>query len=337
MKIHVLANDGSPLNVTMSTLMGTDPAQIGVGGAELAILTLCELWAKRGDEVVFYNNPREFGKSPFEQRNITDFSPSEDRDILMAFRSPNPRIEGARGMKIWWSHDQATTGSFKDFAPKVEKIIVNSPFHADYFKKMYGIENTIIIDEPVRTWEYERKDIQKVSKRCIFCSVPDRGLKELLGMWQRIYHEVPEASLVITSDYRLWGVGYRGNEHYVNMAMRIPNVTFLGAVPRPRLVEEQLKAELLTFPNTYAELFCYAVVECGIAGALPITTPSAALDTTNMGIFARQEQFADTVIRTLLLPQEELVKLQKAVRDASFIRFSPERILKEWDTKVFGL
>jgi glycosyltransferase involved in cell wall biosynthesis len=121
------------------------------------------------------------------------------------------------------------------------------------------------------------------------------------------------------------------------MAMRIPNITFLGAVSRPQLVQEQLKADLLTFPCNYDELYCYAVVESGIAGAFPITTPIAALNTTNLGVFATREQFADTVIKTLLLPREELAKLQKAVRGASFIRFSPERILKEWDTKVFGL
>lgn len=336
MKIDVLASDGSPLFVTMSTLMGTDPKQVGCGGSEYAILTLCELWAKRGDKVRFYNNPREFGKSPFEQCNISDFHPMDERDVLMIFRSPNPRVEGARGMRIWWSHDQYTINSFKDFAPKVEKIIVNSPFHADYFAKTYGITNTIIIDEPVRTWEYERTDIQKVPKRCIFCSVPDRGLKELLEMWPRIIGAVPEASLVITSDYRLWGANFRGNERFVQSAMGMPGVTFLGAIPRPRLVEEQLKAEVLPYFCTYNELFCYAVAECEVAGALPITTEIGALTTTNMGWFATKEQFANVVIEALNKnPWTGLAG--GVIRGMARDRFSPERILKEWDTKVFGL
>jgi hypothetical protein len=334
MKIDVLANDGSPLGVTMATLMGTDPKQIGCGGAEYAILTLCELWAKRGDTVRFYNNPREFGKSPFEQCNINSFNPAEDRDVLMVFRSPNTRIAGARGLRIWWSHDQYTISSFKDFAPKVEKIIVNSPFHAEYFKNTYGIENTIIIDEPVRTWEYER-DIPKVPKRCIFCSVPDRGLKELLQMWPKIVGAVPEASLVITSDYRLWGTNFRGNEQYLRTAMGMPNVTFLGAVPRPRLVEEQLRAELLTFPNNYGELFCYAVAEAECAGVLPITTHGSALDTTNMGWFATLEDFVNTTIFALETPMDGITG--RLFKQRALDRFSPERILKEWDSKVFGL
>jgi len=334
MRIDVLAADGSPLGVSLKTLMGTDPKQIGVGGAEYSILTLCELWAKRGDTVRFYNEPRPGWESPFAQLPLVAFNPSDDRDVLMIFRSPNNRAMGARGLRIWWSHDQYTQGSFKDFAPKVEKIIVNSPFHADYFAKTYGITNTIIIDEPVRTWEYEQ-NIPKVPKRCIFCSVPDRGLKELLQMWPKIIGAVPEASLVITSDYRLWGTNFRGNEQYIRTAMGMPNITFLGAVPRPRLVEEQLKAELLTFPNNYGELFCYAVAEAEVAGALPITTHGSALDTTNMGWFSTIEDFVNTTILALETPMDEITRglfKQKAAE-----RFSPERILKEWDTKVFGL
>ena len=38
--IHVLANDGSPLGVTEKSIFGED-GRVGVGGAELALLTMC--------------------------------------------------------------------------------------------------------------------------------------------------------------------------------------------------------------------------------------------------------------------------------------------------------
>ena len=47
MKIDILANDGSPLGVTMNSVWGKD-GRIGVGGSELAILTLCEGWTEMG-------------------------------------------------------------------------------------------------------------------------------------------------------------------------------------------------------------------------------------------------------------------------------------------------
>ena len=331
MRIHVLIAEGSPIGVTTATLQGDDPHQPGCGGAELALLTMCELWSKRGDEVNLYNDPRGLNKSPFQQSPIHDFDPGAPRDILVIFRSPNARAIGATGKKIWWSCDQYTIGSFKDFAPKVDKIVTISPFHAAYFKENYGIENTITIDLPVRTWEYEQ-DIPKVPKRCLFSSVPDRGLGELLGMWPRITEAVPEASLVITSDYRLWGIGAPMNNQYVAMIPGLKNVTMRGAIRRSELVQEQLKAEYLLYPSCYEELFCYAVAEAEVAGALPITTHIGALDTTNMGLFAKMDNFASMTIQAL---SDTDVFSSGILHYQAKNRFSPERILAEWD-KVFA-
>ena len=334
MKVDILTSDGSPIGVTMATLMGDDPHQIGCGGAELAILTMCELWAKRGDEVTLYNSPRGFDKSPFHQANIGDFNGQQDRDVLICFRSPNYQVDGAKGKKIWFSCDQYTQGSFKDFAPHVDKIVTISQFHADYFKNTYGIENTTVIDLPVRTWEYEDIWGMKVPYRCLFSSIPDRGLGELIRAWPNIVNTIPEASLVITSDYRLWGVGAPMNNQYVAMLSNLKNVTMRGAIRRSELVKEQLKAQLLTYPCSYSELFCYAVAEAECAGALPITTKVGALPTTNEGWLVEPGDFTNAVILALETPMDGITKsiwVQELLK-----RFGPERILAEWD-KVFAL
>ena len=333
MKISVLCNDGSPIGVTCETLQGDDPHQPGCGGAELALLTMCELWAKRGDDVTLYNNPRGYDKSPFHQSTINDFNGEQDRDILICFRTPNNRVNGARGLKVWWSCDQYTIGSFKDFAPTVDKIVTISQFHADYFKKEYGIENTTVIDLPVRTWEYQDIFGMKVPKRCLFSSVPDRGLGELLKVWPKIVGAIPEASLVITSDYRLWGIGAPMNNQYCAMIPGLKNVTMRGAIRRSELVQEQLKAQLLTFPCNYSELFCYAVAEAECAGALPITTKIGALPTTNEGWLVEPGEFVNAVILALETPMDGIT--QSVFRDNLLKRFGPERILAEWD-KVFA-
>ena len=52
----------------------------------------------------------------------------------------------------------------------------------------------------------------------------------------KIKEMIPDASLVITSDYRLWGVGSPMNQQYVQAFMMMEGVEFLGAVPRERLV-----------------------------------------------------------------------------------------------------
>jgi glycosyltransferase involved in cell wall biosynthesis len=339
MRIDVLANDGSPLGVSEASINGED-GRMGVGGAELAILTLMAGWADAGHDVTFYNDPQHNHKSRFRHAPMSLFSPRESRDILIVFRSPNRRAENANGKKIWFSTDQYTVGGFAEFAQHVDKIVTISPFHAEYFRDTYQIENTTTIDLPVRTWEYN-KIIPKVPHRMIFCSVPDRGLAVLADGYDYIKQHVPDASLVITSDYRLWGASSPMNEKYLRRFMGKPDVVFLGAVGRPKMIEEQLMAEVHAYPSTYPELFCYAVAECQMAGALPVTSTIGAIRTTNMGIQVDGDPFdphwvrtyADVVISTLL--DTEIRNKQDDVKRLANSRFSLDRILSEWD-KVFS-
>lgn len=340
MKVSVLCNDGSPLGVTMKTLWGTD-GHVGVGGAELAMLTMCEEWTKAGHEVVLYNNPKEGGASPFEQRSIASFDANEERDVLIIFRSPNVRsIPVDNCLKVWWSTDQMTTGDFKRFSETVDKIVCISPRHADFFASVYGIINTIVVDLPVRIDDYDNVIVPKVPKRLIFTSVPARGLDNLRRIYPIIQREVPDVSLVLTSDYRLWGAG-AGNEQFRVSWMGVPNVEYVGAIPRRELIIEQLKSQITLYPGNYDELFCIAIAESQYAGSYPISSGAGSLTTTNMGTVFQVDAndprndmtFAKEVVYLLNNP-EELEEKQNMVRSLAYERFRPGAILDQWD-KVF--
>lgn len=339
--IDVLCNDGSPLGITLATLLGTDPHQIGCGGAELALMTLCQGWHDAGHKIRVYNTPRVINGSPFPQYPVDTFIPKEDRDILIIFRSPNPRILGAKGRKIWFSTDQYTVGDFREFAKEVDKIITISQFHANHFKSEYEIEETMVIDLPVRTWEYEQ-EVPKVKNSLLFCSVPDRGLEIMAKVYPNLKRQIPDLSLTITSDYRLWGVGHAGNEGYIRKFLGQDGVSFLGAVNRNDLVHEQQKAQIQSYPSVYPELFCYAVAECSVAGALPVTSDIGAISTTNMGVLVTgnpnssewQSVYVETIIR--VLNSKDLPMIQKEVQEKAKSRFSLSRILKDWDERVFN-
>jgi glycosyltransferase involved in cell wall biosynthesis len=341
-KIHVLCNDGSPLGVTEKTMRGED-GRMGVGGAELALLTMCSAWQFYGNEVTLYNDPKEGGVSSFRQCTLDEFHPNDDRDILIVFRSPNRRIDGAKGKKIWWSCDSYTVDDFKEFRGHVEKVVNISLHHAKYFKDMYGIPDGIAIDLPVRTWEYERKPV-KIPKRCIFTSMQDRGVMELHAVWPRIQREVPEASLVITSDWRLW-VDWASEEQIRAFKLSYahhPNVTYRGAVPRSELVQIQQEADIHLYPCTFEEMFCISVAESQVAGVLPITTDAGALPTTNMGRVIHgnpsDEVWREVFVRNAieLLTDPKLEQKQEYVREASRRRFSIETILNRWEEKIFS-
>ena len=342
-KIDFLCNDGSPLGVTMKTLWGED-GKMGCGGSEYAMLTLCEQWTKEGHEVCLYNNPRERGASPFEQKTLEEFHPQEDRDILIVFRSPNTRAIGAKGRKIWFSCDQFTNRQFpfEQFAPHVDEIVCISPYHAVYFRDIYGIEDTTVIDLPVRMQDFPT-DIEKVKNRVIFTSVPDRGLMHLHAIWPLIKRDVPDASLVITSDYRLWGIDQPRNSQYRVHWVMADGVQFKGAMLRREYLEEICKADIFAYPAKAenAELFCISAAEAQYAGAYPVTSDQGALATTNMGtVLSGDPDRVDfrnnfvKVVTTLLSDRENLKENQKSVSQKISKRLNLNTISKQW-SKLF--
>lgn len=343
MKISVVANDGSPLGVTMKSLHGTD-GRFGVGGAEQAILTLCEAWHQRGDDIIFYNDPLEQDASPFPQRPISDFNPDEDRDIVIVFRSPNPRAIQGKGKKIWFSCDQRTVGDFSLFAGSVDEVVTISPFHAFYFEDVYGITNSKVIDLPVRVWEYD-PNTEKVPNQILFSSVPDRGINQLAEIWKLVEAKFSDAKLVITSDWRLWDANLPATmtvPYRIKFA-QYQSVSYLGAIPRRELVQIQCQSQILAYPCVYPELFCYSVAEASVAGAYPITSDIGALATTNMGLMFKgspdsgewQEAFAQRIVDLLSQPSVLVAEQQRVMSEARE-RFSIETVLAKWDAVFNG-
>lgn len=337
--IHILCNDGSPLGCSSRTIYG-DSKRLGVGGAELGLITMCEGFTKRGHSVILFNDPWEANASPFEQRAVRSFDVNEKRDFLIIFRSPNSKsIPVNNCKKIWWSCDQYTQGSFSHFYPTVNQTVVISPFHAQHFLQQYGIKKVTITDLPVRTWEYEQ-DVERIKHKFLFASVPDRGLEVLWRIWPKIKQEIPDACLSITSDYRLWGAATPMNEKYKIRWAAYKDFKFLGAINRKDLIREQLSSDILCYPSTYYELFGIAVSEAQVAGCYPITTSIGALETTNMGTVVKWNAndlrgdglFVQALLETLNDPNYE--KRRKDLQKKAIERFNLDTILDYWEREI---
>ena len=342
MNLDILCHDGSPLGVSLRSLWGED--QIGCGGSEYALLTLCEEWAKAGYVIRLYNDPRDPNGSPFEQLPLDAFEPNGKRDVLITFRSPNDKSIVSNGLKVWLSCDQYTQGDYRKFAPFMDKIVCISKFHKNYFDTTYGIKNATVIDLPIRVHDLDGIDVEKRSNRLIFTSVPDRGLQYLRQAWDRIKKEVLDASLVITSDYRLWGLQEPKNEKFRQQWIGQKDVAFVGAIKREQLIREQLAADIFAFPCSYEELFCISLGEAQCCGAYPVTSGVGALETTNLGtIIAGNpaeprdgfvKKFSSEIIE-ILKDKDALKEKQEKVQREAIERFHPDNILEQWNDKIF--
>ena len=121
------------------------------------------------------------------------------------------------------------------------------------------------------------------------------------------------------------------------------DVEFLGAVPRPRLVEEELKADIMLYTSNYEELFCISVAEAQVAGIYTITPNIGALSTTNMcKVFQLSADdprtdvvFVDHCVE-VLKDRMVLQTLQYDTRWKAINRFSIDKILSEWETRIFN-
>ena len=326
MIIDIMCSSGSPLGVTPSRII------TGVGGAELALLTFVEVAKRMGHTVNVYNN----GENAEGFHPIGEFHRGSERDLFIVFRTPySGTSEVVAKRKIFWSCDQQTSGNYPtDVFPQVDRVVCISSFHANYFQTRYGLglDRIDVIDLGVRTWEYDPAT-PKEDGLVIFTTVPGRGLQYLLNIWPAIKARAPHAHLTITSDYRLWGNGGDGGTHeYRLRAVGLQDINYLGMVPRSELCAIQSQAMVLAYTGDYEELFCIAVAEAEVAGAIPVASVYGALPTTNQwGVQVAghpyeggyQAQFVDAVVELLTTDQ---TRRRNEMMVAARTRFDWEKI-----------
>jgi len=260
----------------------------GVGGSEAALILLARELARRGHEVEVYGTSTADGAfNGVRYRNIARFDPVAERDVVILFRCAHEAFRAAKAKKkLFWSTDIDWADWEERVFPFADQVIVLSRFHQRFVLETYGRlepQRVSVMELGVVPEEYfDRPPGELPSKpgnRLIYCSVPERGLAHLARLFPRIKERVPDAELVITSDYSLWGQP-PGIEKFGPMFAGIAGVTLFGKVPRSRLVELQKSARVMAYPCTYHEGFCLAAIECIAGGAIPVTTKRWALTTT---------------------------------------------------------
>lgn len=256
----------------------------GVGGSQASLILLSREFAKQGWQTEVYTSTEITGTyNGVEYHNLSEFNYWDYCDVFVLFRNISqflPYINADK--KIFLSCDQYTSGIWKkEVFPFVDKIVAISPYHMRYMDMVYGPigDKLTYLDLGVNMEDYEKPE-KKIPGKLIFCSVPKRGLAELIPLFNAIKAEVPGVKLYITSDYRLWGLDHPDNKEFKDMVGDRADIEFLGKVSRKDLVYHQKTAELMVYPCIYEECFCISALECIAAGAIPITTDIGALPTT---------------------------------------------------------
>jgi glycosyltransferase involved in cell wall biosynthesis len=322
----------------------SDLEKEGLPGSETAIVHISREMAKRHQVTVYNKTSREGIYHGVRYRNLQNFDYRNHWDVIMVVRGQPPRLEYVPAkLKLYWSIEE---GSYlvKDWSkvlPYVKKVITISPFHTEELIRNTEVPREKIFQTRLGVNESEYQDtFPKVNNKLIYCSVPRKGLDNLAKIFPLVKREVPDASLVITSDYTLWGRKPQTDE-YLKTFSKIPSVSFLGRINRKRLIYEQKTSQLHVYPCVFEELFCLSAMECQAAGTPCVCSDIGALSTTvKDGVTGKLvkmengkvpvEEFAQEIINLLKNPVQ-LAKMSKAARERALQKYTYEKIVREWE------
>lgn len=326
----------------------------GIGGSETCAAMLADQFAKMGYRSVIIGDCEEItidGVEYIPWQKFDSFKNSNYIDYFISSRTTAPLDRKIKnGVNLVWVHDIWLSQNKQVLnMDKVDKFVCLSPWHVDFFSNHHGIpkDKIIIQDNGFDTSLYENKNIERDPFRLFYSSSPDRGLDTLLQMFPAWKQRFPKLNLHIYYGFDNWkkALQQRNNPQEKELMdkilrlMKQDGVIYHGRVSQKELATEQLKSSLWVYPTNFFETFCLTSTQSMLAGAIPITTNVAALQTTipeSCGIkISSVEECTNQVIRLLENPQLQESYRKNGQEYAK--KFSWTIIAKQWEQKFQSL
>ena len=191
---------------------------------------------------------------------------------------------------LWTGHDIDQESSKQFVWDKLKQLIDIYVFVSDWQKNRYIMEYKIDetkciilrngIAKPFE--EYLNKPTNKKTNSMTYCSIPWRGLKLLIPVFDKIKKNFPDSTLKIFSGMNIYHQ-QDSSENY-NLFKNIDGVEFNQGISQTKLAETLYNIEYLTYPNIFPETSCITVLQAMSCGCLIITSDLGALKETMGGL-----------------------------------------------------
>jgi glycosyltransferase involved in cell wall biosynthesis len=309
----------------------TTPVEHPLGGSQSALCYLAAEFARRGHRVTVLNGvgqPREV--QAVRCLPLSDAVLSEPCEAFIALNGPADLALRLRGhlhpgalVVLWTQHayDQPAMAALRNPAARAawDAIVCVSEWQRKTFVERFTVD-------PTRTWLL-RNAISPLFERLLaspaelvqvkpshpvlaYTSTPFRGLNVLASIFPALRGEFSTAELRVYSSMKV----YRQEEQddpFAPLYQRcraIPGVRYVGSLSQRQLAQELLGVSLLSYPNTFAETSCIAVMEALAAGAYVVTSDLGALPETTQGLATlvppglpgEQSKYAGRFLQSLL-------------------------------------
>jgi hypothetical protein len=275
---------------------GSDIQKTGMGGSETFIVEIAQNCQKQGyfDVIVFCNCPSNENFDGVQYKKLGDcfsFLSKTKVHSLIVSRYPEylPSCYEFNVDNVYLSlHDMIPNGEIIINHDKLKNILVLSDFHKTTLDTMfpslqhltkvfgYGIDIDLFEFSP---------SIPKTPLKFIYSSFVNRGLLQLLQMWDKIHAKYPTASLYIHCDIEhKWIQSILPDEitKIKDLLKKLDNhnVHYMGWTSKSELANTWKTADIMFYPCTFEETFCLTALEGAISKTLIVTSKLGALQNT---------------------------------------------------------
>ncbi len=278
-----------------------------VGGTQSAVCYVMKALAARGVRVSFINNT-----VPYEKHGIRALGQQLSGDVIrdadaVVFVS-DPRLPAAQTVKkyvnnntkfVLWLHHAPDQPVVQPLAePAVAALWDAVVYLSQWQQQTYQQQFPALVDTPsivlrnaiAPAFENLFDDLPVLAfKRwppvLAYTSTPFRGLDRLLASFDILRNTIPESQLNIYSSMQVYNVAAvdDGYQNLYEAARQAPNVDYIGPLPQTALALQLREVFCLTYPNSFPETSCIAVMEAMAAGCLVVTSDLGALPETLHG------------------------------------------------------
>jgi glycosyltransferase involved in cell wall biosynthesis len=275
-----------------------------LGGSQSMICYLAENLAKLGYEIYLINNLSKSGIYrgvsclSYNEINVSFFLTV---DIVILQNRPTfgftiKNLISSHCLLILWSQhaeDQPAVEclSNPELVNIYDHIVLISQWQKDQYLKTFPIssEKVTILNNAISPnfaqlfHENDQILSHKIKPSVLaYTSTPFRGLDLLLEFFPYIRKLIPEITLKVFSSMQVYQVNdeskYRG---LYEKCQNMEGVEYIGSVSQKKLAEELKSVSILSYPNTFAETSCIAVMEAMASGCYIITSDLGALPETS--------------------------------------------------------
>lgn len=334
-----------------TTFYPPDYETLGLGGSEASLVVLTRALAQRGHTVEVFNccyKPGDYNGVRWRMLWERDQAKPPDVAVTVRFEEALWPQHTRAGAHLFWMLDDRSrsAAAFADrFADHHGVVITASQAMTRRLANTAAARISTQISLPIEIDRYDQAGGDR-EPICLFTSMPNRGLDVALKIWPRIHTAVPDAQLVVTSGWQLWGYTIAEAEdrwrEIIGNAALPHGVHVLGALPRNELIRVQQSGWLNLYPCRFPEMFCISAAESAAAGTPMIASAIEALTERvrdgetgtlidgNIDNPATQDKFVDSTVTLLTDPAMRCRFAQAGHRHV--VECEPGRVAQRWET-----